>query len=246
MIDYNQMALEYARHRQVHPEVIKGLFSTGQLGNTARVLEVGCGTGNYIITLTVLAGCSGWGVEPSTQMLAKAREQLTRAGEQSEEIKFKIGQAENLDFPPDFFDLVFSVDVIHHVAHHLDYFKTAYRALKAGGKLCTATDSEWIIRHRQPLTHYFPESAEVDLKRYPAIAQLRQLMAQVGFSQISEHTVEFAYQLTDIQMYRAKAYSVLHLISEEAFQKGIEAMERDLSRRPIQGLSHYLLIWGAK
>ncbi len=118
--------------------------------------------------------------------------------------------------------------------------------LKADGKLCTVTDSEWIIRRRQPLATYFPETVEADLERYPTMAELREAMKQVGLAKIAEEQVEFAYQLTDIQAYREKAFSSLYLIPEEAFQKGIERMEQDLKRGPIRCVSRYLLLWGTK
>ncbi len=239
MIDYDKIASEYAQHRRVHPGVLESLFSASGVGSASRVLEVGCGTGNYIIALESLAGCSCWGVDPSAQM-------LSRAGARSGKINFQPGRAERLDFPPGFFDLAFSVDVIHHVDKRLKFFQEAYRVLKAGGKVCTVTDSEWIIRHRQPLANYFPETIGVELDRYPRIAALREIMERVGFGQIAENMVEFSCPLTDIQSYRDKAFSSLHVIGEEAFQRGIERLERDLRAGPIPYVSRYLLLWGTK
>jgi ubiquinone/menaquinone biosynthesis C-methylase UbiE len=239
MIDYDKMASEYARHRQVHPEVLKNLLSTSGVGGASRVLEVGCGTGNYIAALEAQAHCSCWGLDPSEQMLSRAKER-------SRKIHFQPGRAERLDFPEDFFDLVFSVDVIHYVGDRPAYFREAYRVLKADGKVCTVTDSEWIIRHRQPLAVYFPETVEVELGRYPRIAELREAMERSGFDEIAEHTVELAYPLTDLQAYRDKAFSALHLISEESFQRGLECMERDLCNGPIPCVSRYVLLWGTK
>jgi len=150
------------------------------------------------------------------------------------------------DRPPDFFDLLFSVDVIHHVGDRSAYFWEAYRVLRAGGQVCTVTDSEWIIRHRQPLTIYFPETVDAELDRYPRIAQLREFMERAGFGEIVETTVELPYQLTYIQAYRDKAFSSLHLIPDAAFQRGIQRMEGDLCRGPIPCVSRYLLLWARK
>lgn len=238
-LDYDRIALEYAQHRQVHPEVLRSLASTSGVGRDSKVLEVGCGTGNYSLALERLLASSCWGIDPSDGMLAKAR---ARSGG----VHFQPGRAERLDFPPDFFDLVFSVDVIHHVGDRLAYFLEAYQVLKLGGKVCTVTDSEWIIRHRQPLTVYFPETVELELGRYPRIAQLRDLMEQVGFGEVAEEMVEFPYQLTEVQAYCDKAFSSLHLIPEEAFRRGIERMERDLRTGPIPCVSRYVLLWGTK
>ncbi len=239
VIDYNQIASEYAQHRQVHPGVLTSLISTSGVDSTSQVLELGCGTGNYILALKSLVGSTCWGVDPSEGMLTKARERSSR-------VHFQLGRAESLDSPDGFFDLVFSVDVIHHVLDHLRYFREAYRVLKAGGKLCTVTDSEWIIRHRQPTAVYFPETVEVELGRYPRIAELRRLMESVGLTEITENLVESSYQLTDIQPYRDKAFSALHLIPEAAFERGIERMERDLRAGPLSYVSRYLLLWGTR
>jgi ubiquinone/menaquinone biosynthesis C-methylase UbiE len=238
-IDYDSLAREYAQHRQVQPKVLENLISVGKLDPASQVLDVGCGTGNYAVALEKTIGCTCWGIEPSEQMLSTARARTQRA-------HFKLGRAEQLDYPAEFFDVVFSVDVIHHVSNRPKYFPEAYRVLKQGGKVCTATDSEEIIRQRQPLSVYFPETIEKELQRYPGASEVRQMMRQAGFHNLEETVVEFAYPLTDIRIYRDKAFSCLHLISPEAFERGIRRMEEDLQIAPIQCVSRYLLLWGAK
>jgi ubiquinone/menaquinone biosynthesis C-methylase UbiE len=238
-IDYDLIAAEYARHRQVHPGVLRALLAGGDFQPASRVLEIGCGTGNYILALQSATGCAGWGIDPSAQMLAHASQRPGKVG-------FQPGQAEKLDFEDGYFNLVFSIDVIHHVQDRPDSFQEARRVLRQGGKICTVTDSEWIIRHRQPLSLYFPETVEVELQRYPHIADLIRLMEQAGFQEISQETVEFSFSLNDIQMYRDRAFSSLHLISEEAFQAGIRRMEADLLQGPIHCVPRYLLLWGKR
>jgi len=239
MVDYNSLAREYARHRQVLPEVLKNLVETSGLIPASQVLDVGYGTGNYAIALEKAIGCSCWGIEPSEQMLAKAQERTRN-------VNFKMGKAEQLDYPSEFFDLVFSVDVIHHVGDRPAYFREAHRVLKKGGKVCTVTDSEEIIRRRQPLSVYFPETIEIELQRYPRISDLRTMMVKAEFTGLQETVVEENYELTDIQRYRDKAYSSLHLISAEAFERGIRHMEQDLQEHPIPATPRYLLLWGVK
>ena len=239
MIDYDQIAAEYARHRQVHPEVLKSLLAGVQPGPAARVLEVGCGTANYITAIAAYTGCAAWGIDPSEQMLAHARAR-------SSAVTFQVGRAETLDFPAESFDLAFSVDVIHHVVDRPASFREAYRVLCSGGRVCTVTDSEDIIRRRQPLSVYFPESVTVELNRYPRISDLDTAMRQAGFTPLSEQTVEYTFTTTDIQAYRDRAFSSLHLISEAAFQAGIQRMEADLQKGPIQCVPRYLLLWGSK
>ncbi len=236
--DYDQMASEYAQHRHVNPVVLQKLANSG-LCPTSNVLEVGCGTGNYLAGLEAAAGCQCWGIDPSRQMLAKARAQ-------SRSICFMIGRAEQMNLPQDFFDLVFSVDVVHHLTEHTAYFREAQRVLRPGGKVCTVTDSEDLIRRRSLHTAYFPETVEIDLARYPNMNELRKWMECAGFVNIVEEDAAFAYHRTDMQAFRDKAFSVLHLISEEAFRKGLQRMEQALRAGPIPCVWRYVLLWGTK
>jgi SAM-dependent methyltransferase len=238
-LDYDTLAADYARHRRIHPGVLASLIATGNLSPSSAILEVGCGTGNYLAALHDHLGCSCAGIDPSAEMLATARQRTTQ-------ITFTQGRAESLAFPNSSFDLVYSVDVIHHVADRLASFREALRVLKPGGRLCTATDSEDDIPRRRPLSSHFPETIPVELARYPRLATLRAEMETAGFSPITTEQTELPYTLTDIQPYRDRAFSSLHLIPPDAHTRGIHRLETDLLTGPIPALSLYTLLWGTK
>lgn len=238
-LDYNQLAQEYAQHRKVQTKVLEQLLSVGEICRESRVLEVGCGTGNYIAAIQAATGAACWGIDPSSLMLGHARETTTR-------VNFQAGGGEKLEYPENFFNLVFSVDVIHHMQDPARYSQEAYRVLSPGGRVCTVTESSRMIRNRRPFAVYFPETVSADLQRYPTLTQLKSMLRAAGFDEIRCQAVKFSFEITDIQDFRARAYSCLHLISEQGYQQGIERMERDLERSPIPWVSQYQLIWGRK
>jgi len=107
-MDYDQLAEDYAQHRRTHPGVFMSLLSAAPRNGSGSVLEVGCGTGNYIIELQETLGCACIGIDPAKEMLA-------HASTRNSQVQYRTGRAERLDFPEAAFNLVFSVDVIHHV-----------------------------------------------------------------------------------------------------------------------------------
>ncbi len=236
-LDYDQLADEYARHRKAVHEVVRKLVAGARIGSSSCVLEVGCGTGNYISAIHKLTGCSAFGCDPSGEMLVEA-------GKSGQPVQVREGRGEALPFPAAAFDFIFSVDVIHHIQDHQRYFHEASRVLSQNGKICTVTESSYQIRHRRPFAVYFPETVVVDLRRYPSISELTRMMQAAGFARVHRQIIHTNFDFTDIQDFRARAYSCLHLISSEGFKKGIQQMEKDLETGPLQFNSQYLLLWG--
>jgi hypothetical protein len=72
------------------------------------------------------------------------------------------------------------------------------------------------------------------------------MMASAGFVQIAAHTTEHTFAITDIEAYRNKTFSALHLIPKRAFRRGIQQMERDLEAGPLPVISRYTLLWGTR
>jgi len=235
--DYSTLADKYAAHRRLHPAVLARLGES--LEGSAHVLEVGCGTGNYVSAIRDAVGCACTGVDPSPEMLAKLRQR-------DPSVRAIGGRAEVLGLPDGAFDLLYSVDVIHHVRDREAAFAEAFRVLVPGGRACTVTDSEWILHHRVPQSVYFPETVEVELSRYPRIDVLRSELARAGFSSPREEMVEHAYAITDASAYRDKVFSSLLYIDEAAFHRGLARMEADLALGPIQCISRYLMLWVTK
>jgi SAM-dependent methyltransferase len=236
-LDFDQRASEYARHRTIHPGVVNELVESGFFTPKTRVLDVGCGTGNYAAALTKATGCRVSGVDPSQRMLDRARDAAPWES-------LVQGKAETLPFRDDAFDVVMSTDVIHHIRDRDAYFREAARVLSPGGHIVTVTDSHETIPRRRPLSSHFPETISIELQRYPPVPRLLEEMARAGF--VETHVVEVSrdYDLDDIQAFRDRAFSSLLLIEDDAFRRGIDRLEAELARGPIPCVSLYTVIWG--
>jgi ubiquinone/menaquinone biosynthesis C-methylase UbiE len=228
---------ESAAHRRPHTGVLRELVHRARLTPESAVLEVGCGTGNYARALAARCGCTACGLDPSAAMLSHASAHPGAA-------HWVQGLAEQLAFAAGAFDLIFLVDVIHHVSDKGSFYRQAARTLRAGGRMCTVTDSAEMILQREVLSGYFPDTVDLELARYPRIGELQAWMAAAGLQGLPVITVEEPYELISIGPFRDRAYSSLHLIPEEAWHAGLERLERDMARGPVRGVTRYACVWG--
>jgi ubiquinone/menaquinone biosynthesis C-methylase UbiE len=237
-ISYDTIAADYAIHRTVHPALLRRLIEYCGALSSARVLEVGCGTGNYASSLASATRAKCSGLDPSPKMLDVARQKAAP-------VSWFQGSAESLPFPDGSFDFVYSVDVIHHVENRTAFFREAFRVLAAGGLFVTATDTEETIRQRA-VSHYFPEAVEPELRRYPKPGEIPQLLLSSGIQELGDEMVESAYDLSDSAPFERKTHSCLHLISDDAFDRGLARLKNALRSGPIRCVSSYVIYRGRK
>ena len=239
-LTYDQDIAEiYARHRGVRPDLLKVLVEESGINVKSRILEVGCGTGNYVIAVQFVSGCAARGFDISEEMLVHAQRR-------DSPVEFAVGTAEFLEVPDESHDLIFTVDVVHHLGSPVDHYREAYRAMATGGRVCTVTHSEDMFRNTMVLSKYFPETTEVNLDRYPPVAALHHAMSAAGFGRLREIQIAFPAVVSDSGLFARRAYSPLHEIEDDAFARGLERLEADLAQGPIEGSRQYLLIWGTK
>ena len=241
-IDYDQLAATYAITRSAHPVVMARLHDAivaAQQVGAGRLLEIGCGTGNYVGALQAATGAAAWGIDPSAEMLAVARNRWPG-------VRFEQGTGEALPLADGSTDFAFSVDVAHHLSDPPACLAEAWRVLAPGAKLCTVTDSERIIATRAPLAIYWPETVAVEMRRYHPINTLEAWLVRAGFTNIAAETIEHSYDLTGIEPYRARAFSALRLIDDEAFARGLARLEDDLARGAVRCVARYVMLWAQK
>ena len=125
---YNLMA---KRRKGLDELIAKEVLSKVKEGG--KILDVGTGPGYVPIEIAKRnPNLEVWGVDISKTMIKLARKNAEKAG--VENVKFEVMSAYDLKFPKKYFDLIISVDALHHFSMPLKAFNEMYRVLKAGGK----------------------------------------------------------------------------------------------------------------
>lgn len=96
----------------------------------AKVLEVGCGTGTNLM-LYRRAGCSVYGIDLSPSMLGVARIKLGEGAD------LRLGNASNMPYQDDFFDLVIAMFILHEMPREIrpQVMKEIIRVTKQEGRV---------------------------------------------------------------------------------------------------------------
>jgi len=105
-------------------------FARFEEGRGKKVLEVGVGAGTDFVNW-VRHGAQATGVDLTEQGVQLTRERLGLEGLAAD---VQVGDAENLCFADNSFDLIYSYGVLHHSPNTAQAVREVYRVLKPGGR----------------------------------------------------------------------------------------------------------------
>jgi ubiquinone/menaquinone biosynthesis C-methylase UbiE len=127
---FNSEAELYNAARPHYPEeLFDALVNAAELKNGAKLLEIGPGTGQATESMAK-RGYEITGVELGADMADVARRELA----QYKNVKIVTGAFEDVEFPDESFDLVFSATAFHWIKPEFKFAKP-HRLLKDGGYL---------------------------------------------------------------------------------------------------------------
>jgi SAM-dependent methyltransferase len=239
MIDYAKASVTYDNSRRPDDDVIELMGRRGVFERDRRVLDFGCGTGNYIAEISARSECEIFGLEPSDGMREKANAK-------NPGVRIEKGDHSRIPFESEHFDFIYMTDVIHHVCDLNLLFESLFSKLKRGALACIVTES-WEQIEARWYNCYFPSLPANEKARYPDIAEIAQCARMAGFGLLSVdvkdnaglHIIDDAF----LRMVGEKNYSMFRMLSEAEYESGYAAMRRDTGKSFSSPGAGESLIW---
>jgi len=101
-----------------------------------KVLDIGCGTGGSAFYMARNYGVDVHGIDLSTNMIGIANDYRAEMEPAvKHRVQFYIEDALTMDYPDNFYDVVYSRDTILHITDKKQLFGKFLKSLKPGGKL---------------------------------------------------------------------------------------------------------------
>ncbi|MGP4074673.1 class I SAM-dependent methyltransferase [Halobacillus sp. K22] len=199
------------------------------------VLDLSCGTGLYLSKQVPLFDDSKvrWtALDASKAMLGKAKEKL-------ESVQFVHGYAEDMPFYSGGFDYIVNNYSFHHYQYKERALDEVTRILTTNGLYkmhniaIHAMPKWWVYR-------YFPSAYEIDEQRFwhheDIYEELRKRDCEV---QLKVNYQREELQTADYLPYaKNRDISVLTLISDAEYEKGLSKMKKDVKEDPLKTIPH--------
>lgn len=221
-VNYDEQACCYEETRGVIPLVYSTLVTVLNPKFNEKVLDFGCGTGNYLSKISMEYNISPYGVEPSSAMREIAIKKNPTA---------IIVEGNHKNIPINIqVDSIYCTDVIHHIDDLSMLFLNLYNVSKPCARLCICTESYVQLKEKFWI-EFFPEIPDIDLKRFYDINEV----ISKGISNKWEHlrtiTIEEEVNAPISKKIMLciieKTLSVLRLLPEESYKRGLRQMQYD-------------------
>jgi ubiquinone/menaquinone biosynthesis C-methylase UbiE len=179
MPDFDNKAPEYDDWYQTQKGALVDALETEcafdlfRPGRGMKVLDVGCGTGNFSLKMAAM-GARVTGVDVSAPMIENARKKAA-ASIYGQQLDFHVMDLYHLDFPDASFDHVLSMAAFEFVHEDLQALDEMLRVVKPGGYVLIGTitgNSSW---GREYKTHMPREDSVFHHACFKTYGQMREL-----------------------------------------------------------------------
>jgi len=173
---------------------------TSQLGIQPgmKVLDIGCGTGGSAFYMANIYGADVHGVDLSSNMVGIAQDYRASMPPQvKHRVQFYVEDATSMEYPENFYDVVYSRDTILHIDGKDALFKNFLKTLKPGGKLMISDYCRGDQEHSQRFIDYV---AQRGYKLY-TVNEYGQVLEKAGFQNVlAEDKTELMVNIMNMEL----------------------------------------------
>jgi ubiquinone/menaquinone biosynthesis C-methylase UbiE len=242
VIDYNKASKTFDNTRVADDEIIEIMANNNVFIENHNILDFGCGTGNYLLRISQRYKCNCYGLEPSEGMREKA---IIK----NPNVKIIEGNHENISFEDNFFDLIYTIDVIHYIKNLDLFFSNLYKKLKENGKICIKTQTLNQIETRW-FNKYFPSLENSEKERGKHIEQIEEMAIKNNLVlekiDIKKYPDEIEITEHFIKNVEEKNFSMFEYINENEYKEGLENLKKDIGKIIIQKDAGESVFWLSK
>lgn len=238
-MDYSKQATQYEETRDIEEKVYWILSNTINPQKKDRILDFGCGTGNYLQALYSDYRIPLYGLEKSYKMAEIARNK-------NPNFDIRIGDHTVIPFPANFFSKIYCTDVIHQINDIESLFKNLYTVAQNNAIFAICTESSEQL-YEKYWNRYFPSILSIDEKRFHNIDILKEKAVVTNWIHYKTFKIEeeFTAPITErlINKISKRTLSVLHEIPKQEYDDGLWKMTQDyVKQKEMHQVEGYTII----
>lgn len=157
-------------------------LKTGQ-----KVLDIGCGIGGSAFYMASHYGVDVHGIDLAKNMIGIAHDKVrSKSAGIGHRCQFNVNDATIMDYPENFYDVVYSRDTILHIEDKLSLFKLFYKTLKPGGTLFI---TDYCMGGGQDHSQHFKDYVKQRGYVLKTVEGYGDVIEQAGFGDVSANDV---------------------------------------------------------
>lgn len=215
----------FLTHRVADLELLDVVIENLELNRDMRLLDFGCGTGNYLLALQEKGYTKLFALDVDDSMIDIASK---RTG-----IAVQNGSHLSIPFENNFFDSIILIAMIHFIDDLSSLFKNLNRVCMDRGRIVIVTQSHKQVSSRF-YNKYFPSLVNIDKERYHEPQYIISIAQKNGFvlKGVQDYATGKDMVIDDkyFELIKSKSFYVLRMLSDAEFEEGMKNFTKDLEK----------------
>jgi len=148
-----------------------------------KVLDIGCGTGGSAFFMARNYGVDVYGYDLSTNMIGIAQDYRNEMeAAVKHRVQFYVEDAMTMEYPDNFYDVVYSRDTILHITDKPALFRKLLKTLKPGGKLMISDYCRGDVAQHTKAFQEYVKQRDYDLH---TVTKYGEMLEKCGFKKVN-------------------------------------------------------------